>query len=80
MHPSNALMFYGLLVGVANFQLIDVQQLQEDILNFSEEGDHSHTLNFELMGYESSNAILNLGMMFMFLFFSIAMIVVIYGS
>jgi len=51
VHPSNILYFYTLLIGVASFSIIDVQEIQQRIFEFSE-GD-SHTLNFKLLGYES---------------------------
>jgi len=81
MHPSNALIFYTLLIGVTNFSLVDVSGVQVKMLQPEDvEADSSHTLNFELMGYESRNAVLNLESMFFYLLGGVAMIFVSIGA
>jgi len=74
--PSNLLTFYSILIEAANFELLPSESIINSILSFREE-DPSHSVNFELMGYESSNAIKNLGSVFLVFCFSLGMIVVV---
>jgi len=72
VHPSNALTFYLLLFEVANFSLLDTSDVQAKVLKIGEEDPH--TFNFEILGYEQLNSIVNLGSMFLYLSLSAVMI------
>jgi len=78
VHPSNALYFYILLFGVANFTPIDVSETTSKAFDFTP-SEEAHTLNFRLLGYESKNAIENLGNNFLVLLFAIGMIMLIFA-
>jgi len=75
--PSNALKFFMILVQVGNFSIIDVTEFERKLFSFRED-DNSHTLNFELMGYESRNSILNMGNTFLVFLFAVIMVPVVF--
>jgi len=72
VHPSNALYFYIILFGVANFTPVDISESTTRAFDFTP-SEEANTLNFKLLGYESMNAIENLGNCFLFLLGGVAM-------
>jgi len=64
VHPSNALTFYIMLMGVANFDIIDLEKLQEWIFEEEVVKEDPLTLNFELLGYDGMNLVFNIGNIF----------------
>jgi len=74
--PSNALNFFSLIIGISNFSIVDVESIEKRVLKM-EEGDAAHSPNFKEMGYESTNAILSMGFVFIALVGSVIMIGVV---
>jgi len=65
MFPQNAIMFYGFINDIANFDIIPTDKIKQAIFSFSKEDEPDP--NFESMGYESSNIIDNMGSMILYL-------------
>jgi len=75
--PSNALSFFGFLISVSNFSIVDLSGFQMDLFSFNEKEQKPHSVNFGRMGYESTNSILNMGNVFLTLVFATTMIVAV---
>eukprot|EP00352_Strombidinopsis_acuminata_P000810 CAMPEP_0176348616 /NCGR_PEP_ID=MMETSP0126-20121128/8012_1 /TAXON_ID=141414 ORGANISM="Strombidinopsis acuminatum, Strain SPMC142" /NCGR_SAMPLE_ID=MMETSP0126 /ASSEMBLY_ACC=CAM_ASM_000229 /LENGTH=77 /DNA_ID=CAMNT_0017697523 /DNA_START=3241 /DNA_END=3471 /DNA_ORIENTATION=+ len=60
--PANAQMLLGMIMSIANFEVLPAGDIFEEIYNFSESPPYRE--NFENGGYETSNFAENLGTLF----------------
>jgi len=73
--PANVFRFLKVVNDVASFELIPASNIQERVWNFK--GEEPQNKNFEVMGYETKNSILNMGSMYVLLLFSLLMALVV---
>jgi len=72
--PNNVITLCKVLMDVCNFNLIPLGDFYNSILEFEEEEGEAFTKNFRIMKIEGRNSILNMGLFFLLLLFSIVMI------
>ena len=58
--PANVMLVYGLIVGVVNFEYLDLDSFISDKFNLVNT-DNFYALNFSLLGYDSMNWALIMG-------------------
>ena len=59
--------YFNLLIEIANFDILPADIILKKILLFSDE-EKPHIENFKIMGYETTNFILNTGSLFIYSF------------
>lgn len=62
--PANTQFLYGFIVEVSSFQVVPVNNLEDSFMNFDELEQQSRNKYFDLLGYNSMNVIVNLGLLF----------------
>jgi hypothetical protein len=64
--PKNVKLFYGILLPIANFELIPPEYSTELVLDISSSEDEPYSDVLEEMGYETHNSLLNMGSLFVY--------------
>lgn len=62
--PANALYFFALLMDIANFNVIPINNQDDSFFAFEEFDQEPYNNYFMSMGYDSMNGIINMGILF----------------